>query len=66
LVGNVQKEIVLNDRTLSLAVSCGLALYPDDVPAVTDLMTTADGYMYRAKRGSRFAAFPPAQLNTSL
>jgi diguanylate cyclase (GGDEF)-like protein len=66
LVGSVQKEILLNDQKLSLAVSCGLALYPEDVPTVTELMPAADDHMYRAKRVSRFAAFPPARFNTSL
>jgi len=50
---------------VSLTVSCGIALYPDDVANVSDLMRAADDSMYRAKRSPRqFNPFPSPQFDS--
>jgi len=43
---------VIDGRTLDVAVSVGVALYPDDASSLPALVSTADQAMYRAKRAA--------------
>lgn len=57
----IQSEIQMNDQTISIDVSGGMAMYPEDVPTLAELTDLADRYMYRAKaRNRHFAGFTPA------
>ncbi|MGZ4481087.1 MAG: diguanylate cyclase domain-containing protein [Gaiellales bacterium] len=47
---------------ISLSVSVGVALYPDDGRSVADLVIAADAAMYQAKRGGGSAAAAAAAL----
>lgn len=48
----VAREVELAGHYVSLAISCGYAIYPDDVADVSQLMRQADRAMYAAKHGS--------------
>jgi diguanylate cyclase (GGDEF)-like protein len=63
IVRDLQEQMTIDGQTVSVAVSCGLALYPEDAKCLTELMKAADRSMYRAKRGERaFGAFPDTRL----
>jgi diguanylate cyclase (GGDEF)-like protein len=59
----VQQDIVVGNQKLAIKVSCGLAVYPDDVKRVSDLVNAADTSMYREKRDrAKIASFPNTRL----
>jgi diguanylate cyclase (GGDEF)-like protein len=65
VVRSVESEMTVSGQRVSLTVSCGIALYPDDVANVSDLMRAADDSMYRAKRSPRqFNPFPSPQFDS--
>jgi diguanylate cyclase (GGDEF)-like protein len=69
LMENIARELeagmMVDGESLFLGVSCGLALYPEDVKCVTELMDAADDSMYRAKREARqFAAFESQRFSS--
>jgi diguanylate cyclase (GGDEF)-like protein len=51
----VDGAIEFGGRKASLRISCGVALYPDDVGSVSDLIRLADAGMYMMKQHGRFA-----------
>jgi diguanylate cyclase (GGDEF)-like protein len=59
LSNGVQVPIQMDDTSVSLAISCGLALYPDDVNCASDLMRLADAAMYATKQQGRVASYLP-------
>jgi diguanylate cyclase (GGDEF)-like protein len=64
LCGKVEKEVsqpmVIEERTFRPSCSIGYALYPRDGEALDDLLKTADGRMYEAKRTRKDQATPRA------
>ena len=46
----LEKPITIQNSPLYLTVSCGLAIYPEDVTHTADLLREADADMYRMKR----------------
>ena len=56
----VQELILMDGASVSPAISCGLALYPEDVDSASDLMRLADAAMYATKQHGRAASCPPA------
>ena len=55
LLSAVEGSIEFQGRTAPLRISCGVALYPDDVGSVSDLMRLADAGMYMMKQHGRSA-----------
>lgn len=49
----MSQEIILSGHRLVLNISCGHALFPDDVKSAHDLIRQADIAMYAMKRGAR-------------
>lgn len=49
----VEERLQVADRTISPRISCGLAIYPDDVGSVSDLVRLADAAMYAMKQHGR-------------
>jgi two-component system cell cycle response regulator len=49
----VEQELEVAGQTISPKISCGLALYPDDVGSVSDLTRLADAAMYAMKQHGR-------------
>jgi diguanylate cyclase len=52
------QPLKVEGRTVSVGVSIGYALYPDDALDPTDLCASADRAMYISKRGSRSVRQP--------
>ena len=46
----LEKPIIIQNSPLHLTVSCGLAMYPENVSHTADLVREADADMYRMKR----------------
>jgi diguanylate cyclase (GGDEF)-like protein len=55
LLARINDPFVFEDRLLPLAVSVGLALYPDDGDEIEVLVEKADQSMYADKRSRRLA-----------
>jgi diguanylate cyclase (GGDEF)-like protein len=53
LIGAVKKEMVISEKSISLEVSGGIALFPEDAASLAELLDIADRSMYRAKRRHR-------------
>ena len=51
----VEGGIEFHGHSAELKISCGLAVYPDDVGSVSDLMRLADAGMYMMKQHGRFS-----------
>ena len=49
----VEGEVELLGRPATLKISCGLAIYPEDVGSGSDLIRLADAAMYRMKQSGR-------------
>jgi diguanylate cyclase (GGDEF)-like protein len=54
---------VIDDHSLRLTVSNGLAIYPSDAQSFTELIGMADRSMFQAKSGSRGRSAGAPQLN---
>jgi diguanylate cyclase (GGDEF)-like protein len=50
---SVEGEIEYHGRSAMVKISCGLAIYPDDVGSVSDLIRLADARMYAIKKHGR-------------
>jgi diguanylate cyclase (GGDEF)-like protein/PAS domain S-box-containing protein len=61
VIASMQTPFNLNDRDITITLSLGIALYPDDGSDVGKLMSHADIAMYEAKRSGRntFCFFTP-------
>ena len=59
LSSGVQEPIPMDGTSVSPAISCGLALYPDDVDSAAGLMRFADAAMYATKQQGRMASHLP-------
>ena len=60
----VQQHVVVRRRKIAIAVSAGVALYPEDARDADTLIRHADSAMYAAKREGRGVVFhvaPPAR-----
>ena len=57
---------LIGDRRLSVTLSIGISLYPDDGDNVEALLTNADTAMYHAKRSGRnnYTRFTPDMITT--
>lgn len=53
IVNSMQKPLHISGRTLSVTVSIGIAIYPNDDADVAVLLTKADTAMYKAKSSGR-------------
>ena len=51
----VEGEIQFGDNRARMRISCGLAIYPEDVDSASDLIRLADAGMYMMKQRGRFA-----------
>ena len=62
LVSVVSEPYYIDDVTLTLSTSIGIALYPDDADTVDALLCVADNGLYLAKRSgkNRYCSAPPA------
>ncbi len=56
LTSTVERRIEFEGRSVALKISCGVAMYPDDVGSVSDLMRLADAGMYMMKQHGRAPA----------
>jgi diguanylate cyclase (GGDEF)-like protein len=57
----IQAEVILGHHGICLEVSSGMALFPEDVTSLTELVEVADRRMYRSKRAHRqFGTLPGA------
>ena len=69
LIEVISEPYFINDLTLRLSTSIGIAIYPDDASSVESLLGTADTALYEAKRAgkNRFCCSPheviAAQVN---
>jgi diguanylate cyclase (GGDEF)-like protein len=60
LASAVEGPIEFEGQTVMLKISCGLAIYPDDVGSVSDLIRLADAAMYMVKQHGRAAPLSAA------
>lgn len=60
LIEVISEPYFINDLTLRLSTSIGIAIYPDDASSVESLLGTADTALYEAKRAgkNRFCCSP--------
>lgn len=56
LTSTVEGRVEFEGRSVALKISCGVAMYPDDVGSVSDLMRLADAGMYMMKQHGRVPA----------
>ncbi|MGF1476868.1 MAG: putative bifunctional diguanylate cyclase/phosphodiesterase [Geminicoccaceae bacterium] len=64
LINAVREPFVLDGHSVHIGASIGLAMFPDDAEAISDLLQQADLALYRAKeRGRSRAEFFTAELN---
>lgn len=49
----LRRPVLLNGQEMEITASIGIALYPDDGTAATELVRNADTAMYHAKEGGR-------------
>ena len=61
LLHGVDGDAKINGKTVQLRISCGLAMFPEDVQNASDLIRLADAGMYSMKQRGRFS--PQPQLN---
>lgn len=66
LTNAVEGEIEFKGRSAVLKISCGLAIYPDDVGSVSDLIRLADAAMYVMKQHGRSVPVDVAESITLL
>jgi diguanylate cyclase (GGDEF)-like protein len=59
LSNGVQESIDMDGTSVSPAMSCGLAMYPEDVDSASDLMRLADAAMYSIKHQGKEAGCLP-------
>jgi len=55
IIGAFQAPFRIGDRDLSVTVSLGVTVYPDEGDSVDRLLRNADSAMYEAKRAGRNA-----------
>ncbi len=66
IIGAVERPLTLNGQEVSVGVSIGISLFPDDALTVDSLATAADTAMYRAKeRGKRTFEFYAAEMTAA-
>lgn len=53
IVRNVSQPIVIGEHYVSMTVSVGACIYPDDAPSMQDLLKNADRAMYSIKDSGR-------------
>ncbi len=53
LVDRLSEPYQIDDLTLNLSTSIGIAIYPDDADTVEALINAADGALYQAKRAGK-------------
>ena len=58
VIDTVREPIEVAGRTLDVAASLGISVYPDDAADCETLIRLADQAMYRAKTISRSSALP--------
>ena len=56
-----KEPFVINNDTINVTLSIGIAIYPDDVETIDALMKMADIAMYRVKKKGKndFQRFAP-------
>ena len=66
LVAALSEPYCINDLTLTVSASIGVAIYPDDAATVATLIGVADDGLYQAKRTgkNRYCCAPAAQRST--
>lgn len=64
ILSSFEKSAVINDQTIDISVSIGVAISPDDSTSSTDLVKFADVAMYKAKsdKKARYLMFNDAML----
>ncbi|MBF0187925.1 MAG: EAL domain-containing protein, partial [Magnetococcales bacterium] len=53
IIQEMEKPITLDDNTVSVSASIGIASYPDDADSTQDLIRCADSALYQAKDSGR-------------
>jgi len=59
LSNGIRGLIYIDGAPVSPAISCGLAMYPEDVGCAADLMRLADAAMYSIKQQGKVATYLP-------
>lgn len=59
-------EVSYGGQTARVQLSCGVAIYPEDVGSVSDLIRLADAGMYVMKQHGRFSAMPSGTSSAPL
>ena len=49
ITGKLNKEFIIDDETIEVSCSIGVAIYPDDGITTDSLLATADSAMYKVK-----------------
>jgi len=66
IISAVERPLTLSGQEVSVGVSIGISLFPDDALSVDSLATAADTAMYRAKeRGKRTFEFYAAEMTAA-
>lgn len=62
ILAGIREKVDMEDTSLTLTASMGIAFYPKDGTDITTLIRLADAAMYRAKRsgGNNIATTPPS------
>ncbi len=68
IIANLSQPIKIDDTTVKIGASIGLAIYPQDGKNSTDLLKKSDLAMYRAKEAGRncYRAYSPEMLSATL
>ncbi|KAB8053251.1 diguanylate cyclase [Janthinobacterium rivuli] len=68
LIEVISEPYFINDLTLRLSTSIGIAIYPDDASTVESLLGAADTALYEAKRAgkNRFCCSPHEVINSQV
>ena len=68
LIEVISEPYFINDLTLRLSTSIGIAIYPDDAGSVESLLGAADTALYEAKRAgkNRFCCSPHEVINSQV
>ncbi len=68
IIANLSQPIKIEEKTVKIGASVGLAIYPQDGKNSTDLLKNSDLAMYRAKEAGRncYRAYSPEMLSETL
>lgn len=58
MLNGVDGEIRIGGKAVQLRISCGMAIFPEDVGSTSDLIRLADAGMYSMKQRGRYSPVP--------